>query len=154
MARRRMSSRLEISMRRAVGRRRIFPYLAAMTLGLGILAGFVVTLIDREDFPTFGTGIWWAIVTLATVGYGDVVPHTPWGRVVGGAVIVLGVTFLSFLTATVTSYFVSSEQDATKEADQERRDAKDEQLLSALGKLEERLAAIESKLEATRSDRD
>ena len=148
-----MSSRLESSMRRAVRGRRIFPYLALMTLSLGLLSGFVVTLIDRQDFPTFGTGIWWAIVTLATVGYGDVVPHTSWGRVVGSAVIVLGVTFISFLTATVTSYFVSSDQEATKEEDQKRRDEKDEQLLAALGKLEERLGAIEAKLEA-RSERD
>ena len=52
-----------------------------------------------SDFPTFGTGVWWAIVTLATVGYGDVVPHTAWGRVLGAVVILIGVTFLSFLTA-------------------------------------------------------
>jgi len=143
-----MSSRLEISMQRAVGRRRIFPYLAAMTLALGLLAGFIVTVIDRKDFPTFGTGVWWAIVTLATVGYGDVVPTTPWGRVVGSAVIVLGVTFLSFLTATVTSYFVSSAQEETKAEEQKLRDVKDEQLLSALAKLEQRLGAIEAKLEA------
>ena len=148
-----MGSRLERSMRRAVGRRRIFPYLAGVTLALGLTAGFIFTLIDRKDFPTFGTGVWWAIVTLATVGYGDVVPHTAWGRVVGSGVIILGVTFLSFLTATVTSYFVSSEQDATKEEERALRGARDEKLLSALTRLEERLEAIESTLEA-RSERD
>ena len=75
-------------MRKAVANRRVFPYLAFITVVLGLVAGFVVTLIDRRDFPTFGTGVWWAIVTLGTVGYGDVVPHTGWGRVVGSAVIV------------------------------------------------------------------
>ena len=97
-------------MRKAVANRRVFPYLAFITVVLGLVAGFVVTLIDRRDFPTFGTGVWWAIVTLGTVGYGDVVPHTGWGRVVGSAVIVLGVTFIAYLTATVTSYFVSAEE--------------------------------------------
>ena len=135
-------------MRRAVGRRRIFPYLALTTLALGLTAGFIVTLVDRKDFPTFGTGVWWAIVTLATVGYGDVVPHTAWGRVIGSAVIVLGVTFLSFLTATVTSYFVSSEQEATREQEQTLRNSREERLLASLAKLEERLEAIETKLEA------
>ena len=107
----RFSSRLERSIARAVGRRRIFPYLAAATLVLGLGSGLLVHLIDKKDFPTFGIAVWWAIVTLATVGYGDVVPHTAWGRVVGSVVIVLGVTFLAFLTATVTSFFVSAQQE-------------------------------------------
>src|SRR5262245_12289623 len=96
-------------------RRRIFPYLVSMTVGLALLSGFVVTLLDRKDFPTYGTAVWWAIVTLGTVGYGDVVPHSAWGRFVGSIVIVVGVTFLSFLIAIVTSYFVSGEQDEKDE---------------------------------------
>jgi voltage-gated potassium channel len=125
-------------MRRAVANRRVFPYLALMTIALGLLAGFVVTVIDRADFPSFGIGVWWAIVTLATVGYGDVVPHTPWGRVVGSLVIVLGVTFISFLTATITSYFVSAESE---EASTQERE-----MIDALRRIEERLAAIDAKL--------
>src|SRR5947207_15365780 len=96
--------------KRAAANRRIFPFLLLTTTGLGVLSGFVVTLVDKKDFPTFGTGVWWAIVTLGTVGYGDVVPHTAWGRVIGSAVIIIGVTFLSFLIATVTSYFVAAEE--------------------------------------------
>ena len=64
---------------RAVAGRRVFPFLAFTTLTVALLAGFVVTIIDKEDFPDYGTAVWWAIVTLATVGYGDVVPHTGWG---------------------------------------------------------------------------
>jgi voltage-gated potassium channel len=142
-----LSSRLERSIGKAVGRRRIFPYLAAMTVLLSLGAGLLVHLIDKKDFPTFGTAVWWAIVTLATVGYGDVVPHTPWGRVVGSAVIVLGVTFLAFLTATVTSFFVSSQQAEQQEKERQRRSEQDEQLVATLKKLEERLSAIESKLD-------
>ena len=96
---------------KAVASRRVFGYLAGATAIIGIGAGILVTIIDHKDFPTVGDGIWWAIVTLATVGYGDIVPHTAWGRVVGSVVIVVGVTFLSFLTATVTSMFVSADQD-------------------------------------------
>lgn len=47
----------------------------------------------------------------ATVGYGDVVPHTGWGRVIGCVVIIFGVTFITFLTAVVTSLFVEAEQE-------------------------------------------
>jgi voltage-gated potassium channel len=141
-----MGSRLERSIGRAISRRRIFPYLAAVTLCLALLSGFVMTLIDRHDFPTYGNGVWWAIVTLATVGYGDFVPTTPLGRVVGSAVIVLGVTFLAFLTATVTSYFVSSEQELGKAQELEQRETADRELQELLRRLESRLAAIEEHL--------
>jgi voltage-gated potassium channel Kch len=138
--------------RRAVARRRIFPFLLSVTAGLALLAGFIVTLVDREDFPTFGTGLWWAIVTLGTVGYGDVVPHSAWGRVIGSVVILVGVTFISFLTAIVTSYFVSADQAVAEERENERLEALLEATVSlreaagSLREIQERLATIESKL--------
>jgi voltage-gated potassium channel Kch len=141
-----------------VATRRIFPVLLLITLSLAVLAGFVATLVDQEDFPSIEIGIWWAIVTLATVGYGDVVPTTTWGRVVGSATIIVGVTFLSFLTATVTSLFVSTEQDQKAAEEAKRRAERDEETraLIAAGdaetrelilQLDERLAAIDAKLE-------
>ena len=145
--RRRLGSRLDQSVQRAVARRRIFPYLAAATVMLALVAGLVMTLVDEKDFPNFGLAVWWAIVTLATVGYGDVVPTTVPGRVVGSAVIILGVTFLAFLTATVTSLFVSSDQEAARERELAEREAADKELRELLKRLEERLSAIESKLE-------
>lgn len=134
-------------MQRAVARRRIFPYLAAATFALALVAGLVMTLVDEKDFPSFGLAVWWAVVTLATVGYGDVVPTTVAGRVVGGAVIVLGVTFLAFLTATVTSYFVSSDREEAKARELAEREAADKELRDLLERLDERLASLESKLE-------
>jgi voltage-gated potassium channel len=103
-------------------------------------------LVDRTNFPNYGIAVWWAIVTLATVGYGDVVPTTPLGRIVGSAVIILGVTFLAFLTATVTSLFVSSDQEAARERELAARESADKELRELLKRLEERLGAIESKL--------
>jgi voltage-gated potassium channel len=125
----------------AVVRRRVFPYLVLATIALGLASGLVVTLVDRKDFPTFGIAVWWAIVTIATVGYGDVVPHTTWGRVVGSVVIVVGVTFLSFLIATVTSYFVAVEE-ARRKAEIEGG------MADALRQIERRLEKIEAKLES------
>jgi voltage-gated potassium channel len=133
-------------MRQAVVNRRVFPYLAFMTFGLGLAAGFVVTLVDRKDFPTFGTAVWWAIVTLATVGYGDVVPHTAWGRVVGSVVIVIGVTFISFLTATITSYFVAAEEAEADSQAKEEYLAAQLRTAESLRRIEDRLTAIEAKL--------
>jgi len=134
-------------MQQAVANRRVFPYLAAMTFALALGAGLVVTIVDRKDFPTYGTAVWWAVVTLATVGYGDVVPHTAWGRVVGSVVIVIGVTFISFLTATVTSYFVSAEQEEAAASEKQLHDAELAATMETLRRIEARLGAIESKLD-------
>jgi len=134
-------------MQLAVENRRVLPYLAFMTAALSLLAGFIVTLVDREDFPTFGTAVWWAVVTLGTVGYGDVVPHTTWGRVLGTLVIILGVTFLTFLTATVTSYFISAEQEAADITRREEFAAELARTTESLRRIDERLTAIEAKLD-------
>lgn len=133
-------------MQRAVANRRIFPFLVGATAALALSVGFVVTIIDHKDFPNFGTGVWWAIVTLATVGYGDVVPHTGWGRVVGSLVIVFGVTFMSFLIAIVTSYFVQADEDAKEAVKSERHDRETSETRETLARIEQRLAAIETSL--------
>jgi voltage-gated potassium channel len=132
--------------RQAVANRRVFSYLALVTLLLGILAGILVTVIDHKDFPTVGTGIWWAIVTLGTVGYGDVVPHSPWGRVIGGVVITFGVTFLAMLTAIVTSAFISAEEQDARLQELQREEAVEAELRSMLVSLDQRLERIETML--------
>src|SRR6478752_4649019 len=43
----------------------------------------LITLLDRQEFPSLGTGLWWALQTVTTVGYGDVTPATTAGRLVG-----------------------------------------------------------------------
>jgi voltage-gated potassium channel Kch len=147
MPRGRGRSYLEARTQRAVVDRRVFPYLALVTLLLGLLAGFVVTLVDKKDFPTFGDGVWWAIVTLGTVGYGDIVPHTAWGRVVGSLVIVVGVTFIAFLTATVTSAFVSAAEQEARASEQERELAAEETTQELLRGIKAQLDAIEARLD-------
>lgn len=134
-------------MARAVASRRVFPLLAGATAALAVGVGFLVRAIAPNDFHSVGEGIWWAIVTLATVGYGDVVPTTPWGRVVGGVVIVFGVTFLAFLTATVTSLFVSSEQREASQREEKRRAASEEEIKTLLRELSARLEALEGRLD-------
>lgn len=124
----------------------MFPYLVIATTALGLLAGLVVRVIDQRDFPDYGTAVWWAIVTLGTVGYGDVVPHTGWGRVVGSAVIVIGVTFISFLVAIVTSYFVSAQEDEKAERERAQRETELAEGREMLRRIEERLTSIEARL--------
>ena len=135
---------------RAVASRHVFGYLAGATAVLALAVGFLVTIIDCSDFHSLGDGVWPAVVTMGTVGYGDIVPHTGWGRVVGSVVIVAGVTFISFLTATVTSLFVSADQQELTGKTEERHAASEEQMRASLKLLLERLEAIEQKLDQRR----
>jgi voltage-gated potassium channel len=135
----RIQSRLRRRAMLAVENRRVFPYLVGVIAFTSVVTGLIAYLIDRKDFPTFGIGVWWAIVTLGTVGYGDVVPHTAWGRVLGGVVIICGVTFISFLVAIVTSLFV----DANRDAEREANEARHAEQMDLLRQLDARLGALE-----------
>ena len=141
---RRRSSWLTTRSERAVASGRVFPYIAVVMAIVAVGTGFIAHVIDPADFPSFGVGVWWAIVTIATVGYGDVVPHTAWGRVLGGFVILFGVTFISFLVAVVTALFVNAERANLEEAQASREDQRD----ALLRNMDARLASIEEQLGA------
>ncbi|MDX6725799.1 MAG: voltage-gated potassium channel [Baekduia sp.] len=146
-------ARFEKRAERAIADRHVFRYLAGATVVLTLASGVTAWLIDRRDFHTLGDALWWALVTLATVGYGDIVPHTAWGRIIGAVVIIVGVTFLSLLTATITSYFVSSDQAArAAEVDALRGEATEDTGV-VLQQILERVTAIEQALR-DRSGRD
>ena len=130
----------------AVATRKVLPFLMGVITILALVTGAIARLIDHRDFHTLGDGIWWSVVTLGTVGYGDIVPHSAWGRVLGCVVIVCGVTFLAFLTAIVTSLFVSSDQAEALAKVSAMRDESAQDTRTALLKIDERLAAIETKL--------
>jgi voltage-gated potassium channel len=127
---------------RAVGSNRILPFLAGATIALSFAAGLLVHLVDETDFPTVGDGIWWAIATFTTVGYGDIVPTTTFGRTVAGVVMVFGITFISLITALVTSALITREQRRR----QALADAAHPPLHETLARIEQRLEAIERRL--------
>jgi len=132
---------------RAVARRHVLSFLILSIAVISVVTGVVARLIDRRDFHSVGDGIWWSIVTLGTVGYGDIVPHTAWGRVLGSVVIVCGVTFIAFLTATVTSLFVAIDQKEALAQIRGADEASDEDTRTVLRGIDARLAAIETKLD-------
>lgn len=70
----------------------------------------------NDNILNLGDAIWWAIVTMTTVGYGDVYPVTGEGRIAAGILMILGIAFFSFLTATLTASIASDEAPATTEA--------------------------------------
>jgi voltage-gated potassium channel len=114
----------------ALTSRRGFRYLALLTAFLVAIAGGVISIVDSKDIPNVGTGMWWAIVTVTTVGYGDVYPKSVAGRIVGSLLMLVGIGFISLLTATIASSFVASDG---------AEDARIDQLLEAVQRLEARL---------------
>jgi voltage-gated potassium channel len=118
-----------------------FRYVALATGMLVVVAGFAISIADSESFPNPWLGIWWAITTVSTVGYGDVVPHTVAGRVLAGALMFVGIGFLSMLTATIASTFVSHDRENEDRED----DSEHEELITILRRIERRLDALEAK---------
>jgi voltage-gated potassium channel len=94
---------------RTFQRERVFGLAAfvAILVSLGGLGYFLTeALDDRTLLQHFGQGLWWALVTITTVGYGDVTPTTTAGRLVGSALMVGGLVSFSLVTATVASIFI------------------------------------------------
>lgn len=72
-----------------------------------ILAGAIFSVIEEVDFAD---GVWYALVTITTVGYGDMVPLTGEGRLFGGALIIIGVVLFSLVMANISAFLIGSEQ--------------------------------------------
>jgi voltage-gated potassium channel len=115
---------------RLVFGRRGLMYVAALACFLTVVGGGILALVEPESVQgDFGSGVWWAIVTVTTVGYGDIAPTTPVGRLVAVVLMLAGLGLISTLAASVAAYFIGSEENAE------------------LKEMAERLARIEALLE-------
>jgi voltage-gated potassium channel len=117
------SSLIERRVRRVANARSVVIGLAVTFVGLAFVGAIVMRIVDPDNFPSLGLAVWWALQTVTTVGYGDVVPTTPVGRVIGGIEMVLGVSFIAFTTAGVTSTVIqrsSARAQAAQHANDER----------------------------------
>jgi voltage-gated potassium channel len=68
---------------------------------------------DERTIKTLGDAFWWAVVTVTTVGYGDVFPRTPQGRLVAAVLMLTGIALVGTITAAVASWFVNIVRTAT-----------------------------------------
>jgi voltage-gated potassium channel len=75
-----------------------------------VVWGVLEALVDPKTFPTVWLGMWWALQTVTTVGYGEVVPVGTAGRIVATFLLLGGLAFLSVIIAMITSGFVSRVQ--------------------------------------------
>jgi voltage-gated potassium channel Kch len=126
--------------RKPLTARRAATIIATYTLAITLAGGILARLLDRHDFHSAGAGIWWALQTVTTVGYGDVVPHSVAGRAVGVVIMVSGIGFLTVITAAVTATLI----EAVRER---RRGDPERDIDSRLDEIAERLAQIEARLD-------
>jgi voltage-gated potassium channel len=125
---------------------RVVPYLITITVGTAALGGLVVWRTDPSAFPSFGAGVWFALQTVTTVGYGDQVPNSAWGKTTAAIVMVTGISFLTFTTAIVASAFVAYQQRRLEAQRVEDEADRHDDLLAALAHLEQRLDELETTL--------
>jgi voltage-gated potassium channel len=105
-----------VFVRLARGRQRLQSRVQLYALYLTILVvifGAALVLSAERPYPgatiqTYGEAVWWAAVTVTTVGYGDYTPVSPAGRMIATLMLVNGVVVISVITASISSRFVSS----------------------------------------------
>jgi len=127
-------------LRESLTARRAAGIIAAVTVAITIAGGVLERVLDHQEFPSIGRGLWFALQTVTTVGYGDVTPELRVGRIIGAVVMLAGIGFLAVITASVTASLVESGRRrfvAGSEVD----------VAQQLGELNERLARIEAALQ-------
>ena len=80
-------------------------------LALSIIVFGYIFYVTEPQVKTFEDGIWWALVTVTTVGYGDITPATTLGRIVAGTLMFFGLGLIATVTAIVSAKFVQNYVD-------------------------------------------
>jgi len=100
---------------RTILKRHGLHYILLAVGALIVIGGALATVFERDvadpSIESVGDGIWWAITTTTTVGYGDTYPQTGAGRGVGVVLMVVGIALFSALTANLAAYFVDQRED-------------------------------------------
>jgi voltage-gated potassium channel len=125
------AARKPLTVRRAAG------IIASVTLSITIISGVLIHFTDEKTYPNIGDGMWWAIQTVTTVGYGDLVPTSTVGRLVAALVMLAGIGFLTVVTAVITSTFIESAKRRLQGSETDALSAK-------LDQIGERLEVIEA----------
>lgn len=129
----------------------LFRVLIAATGTLFI--GAWAVLLFEENSPSgnihsYPQALWWSIVTVTTVGYGDKYPVSEGGRIVATVLMLVGIGLIGVLTATVASVFMKEHTDAAKEEYKKGH----EDLGQQLAVIRDRLGDVERRLGATTED--
>jgi voltage-gated potassium channel len=129
--------------------RRLRTILIALITFIGVF-GYLFYMVEPK-IKTFGDGIWWALVTVTTVGYGDITPTTTAGRFVASGLMLIGLGLIATVTAIVSAKFIANYVDHHTNDDVLE---KLEELEDEIEKLEELEDNVLGKLEELESEID
>ena len=120
-------------------------YLVIVVWLFAVIAwGIAEHFIDPKTFPTIWLGMWWALQTVTTVGYGDIVPEQTAGKIVATLLLLGGLAFISVVTASITTGFIARRERQQRESGQDP-------VLQRLDRIAARLDAIEQDVTNLRS---
>jgi voltage-gated potassium channel len=134
--------RIEQFMRQPPSIRNAAGVIVVATVVVTVGAGALISLIDSDEYPNVGVGLWWAIQTVTTVGYGDVAPRDVLGRVVAALVMLYGIAFIAIVTAVITSTFVARASHEYDEAHKQEEESDRELMEKRFDELEQKLDAL------------
>ena len=115
---------------------RAIAFISTLTVSVVLLSALVMHFFDEAEFPSYGGAVWWAVQTVTTVGYGDIVPQDTLGRFVAGVVMLMGVAFISMISGVTASGLVDTYR-------KRRNLDHHEELLAELTEIKKRLAELE-----------
>jgi len=136
----RLERRLDRWVARATTPRGAAIVIACASIAITFGSAILMTIADHKNYPSIGSGLWWAVQTVTTVGYGDHTPVTVSGRLVAALVMLVGIGFLTVITAAITSTFVSRTEGEQTPSDVDGATAQQ------LREIDARLARIEAAL--------
>jgi voltage-gated potassium channel len=113
----------------------LFRFLVVATATLVFISAVIMRIFDHKEYGSIGVALWWAVQTVTTVGYGDVTPVHPIGRIVAALLMIVAIGFLAILTSTIASNLVIDDPETKRRA---------EDVHAALARIEARLDRIEA----------
>ena len=119
--------------------------IAAFWAAAVVVFGVLERILDPKTFHSVWSGMWWAVQTVTTVGYGDVVPDQTAGKVIAVFLMLGGLSLLAVVTAAITSEFVSRAQSRG-------RIAAEDPMMKKLDQLAAELRTIRTELDQVRLD--
>jgi voltage-gated potassium channel len=139
---------IEQRIRRRGLRPRYAAYLIIASWSVGVVVfGVVERLVDPGTFDNVWLGMWWAIQTVTTVGYGDVVPGSTAGKVIATFLMLGGLSLFAVVTGAITSAFVAERQREGRASSADPLTKKLDEMSAQLEAIKADLARIERRID-------
>ena len=142
---------IERSVRRIANARSLVLGLSLTFVGLAFVGAIVIRIADPDNFSSLGLATWWALQTVTTVGYGDVVPTNNVGRVIGSIEMVIGISFITFLTAGVTSTVIQRASAKAQAVERAHNEHNAKTILDALVETRRAITELDARLDRIES---